>query len=392
MDDIETKTLDYYDAMAKFKKAVFQSHGLCNNENGWKIALRAESTVDDVVRLGSYAKVPSPSNKKIGGAARTGTGKGKSAWYYRVEARKYVPFKDTCVYRYIVEHGGRRMLDRHCIYEDTDHKRVYGHKAFYGGSRHDSKLMNIIAFCKICPEGLKNYENIQDTIASIKFEPAYYSAYASKEKKAEFSKGVRESIKMELNMLANLPKEVLVFAEAAGYRSITKAVWNTYGATGNTTVLLEDETINKVNKGDVAREKALQMMRDLEYMGIGVVGEGANGLTGRSLGKGMSGLMKCVSTNKNKFIRMVKQGFDVGMVREEIASILAAWTRVNCHEPWSFYARTDAKDKYEDIEVKVKKLGRSGSARPSIVELDDSEAVEVEVNGQKFKFNKTEAK
>ena len=383
MDDSDRNMISREEALVKLKEAVFLTKGKANNDDAMKIAMRKNSTVEDIVRLGTYNKIePRAYYRPLGGSPRSSF---KRSWSDRIQDGRKVMLKDTIVWKFIQQKGMEALANSRnlcnaatvavrpggCFYKD--YQMIMG----FAKSGLDD---NILSIPKISENLMKVDHN------PVREDHKWSSAFV------DFHEGRQKFYDAELEWLAHAPEEVLdLFKDKDGnvgttYVSMTNCMWNMGG------------TINSGSETDMtafkAREYARQMAELMKYMGIGVVGMGGYSWGVVRNRKNTQAMAKYMMQMRNKFMQMIKKGFDVAVVRDEIVSMLDTWASTKCIIKWKFYSRTDAPAEYPDLEAqkKIKKLHHSGSSSPTIVKLSDDEAKTFTIGDKKIVFNRKEAK
>lgn len=384
MNDEDRNFIPKEEALVKLKKAVFLTKGLCNNDDALQIARRANSTVDDIVRLGSYKKLEQRLYyRPLQGSPRHRF----NSIAQRIQSKRVVKLVDTVVWRYWESKGLTKIATEKyhlqnanasdCIYKG------YGYRS--DAQKGYAELMN---FAKLSTsEAIMNNHSISEGLMKVN-HGAIREVYKNNPAYVDYYDGREEFYKAEVDWMSHAPQDILDrLNPTISYASMTQCMWNMQGSIRSGVVT--DMT------GFKAREYARQMARYMKYMGIGVAGIG-----GYSWGivrnrKNTQALAKFMMTVKNKFDQMIKKGFDVSLVREEMVNSLNNWVSTKCVIDWTFFIRTDAPSEYPELikQRKVKKLHRSGSASPTIITVSDDEAKVVKLaNGTEIKFNRKEAK
>lgn len=382
MTDEERNLLPKEEVMDKLREAVFKTKGLCNNDDALRIARHKDSTVEDVIRLGSYAKIePRAYYRPLGGSPRSRF----RNWATRIDEGRKVMLKDTVIWRYLKSKG----LDEYATQLHLDRCHTKMVMPARDGYKSDScqQLQALMMFSKIddC-EVIISRPRLMEAFQKIEHSPCPENQMG-KPAYEDYYNGREEFYQAELDWMTHAPQEILERFEegerATSYASMTQCMWNMSGS------------INNGNPNDMtafkAREYARQMTQFMKYMGLGVAGIGGYSWGVVRNRKNTQALAKYMMTVKNKFDQMIKKGFETSIVREEIISMLNNWCATKCIIGWTFFARTDAPTEYPDLEKqkKVHKLHRSGSVSPTVVTVSDDEAKVVKLaDGTELKFNR----
>lgn len=367
----------------KLKRAVFLSHGLCNNNRAREIACLANSTPEDIVRLCSGDRVLNDSWRR---PIKSATRILRKNWETRIREGRKVRFVDTIYGRvfnnagwgeFAKDHFGSLTIDEFnegCI--STDFARVF-------------------AFARVglSKEFLDAHPRIDQMFKNVSVE--FRARKTDGSRQVEFIKYRKEFFDSEVKWINQMPDDLATELENdEKYQylvSLTNSVWNCGGNISDTESW---EKAEHLKRGDTLRFYAMAIPEYLEYMGIGVIGRRQRKwMSGATSRKGLTALPKVVVSVQNKFISMVSKGFDPAIVREDCVSMLNAWSEQKTEIQWKFYARKDAKTEYPDIEVKKKRSSSNGggSSKKEIVKLSDEEAQKfTTADGRTLVFNVTE--
>lgn len=380
LNDEERNLIPEGEAIEKLKKAVFITKGLCNNSDGMRIAKCKNSTVEDIVRLGSWSRLETSTYAR----PLQGSPRGEKSDYdfsARVSRGRKVMLKDTVTWKYIKAKGLEPLAMKYNLHQRTTNDV---RSRFSGCCRQQLEMVMNFAKMSEFTNIASDYPVLGEQLCKV----AHYDLpieHTGDPAWEDYYNGRKEFYKAEIDWLSHAPTELLENLNQTNksYASMTECLWNMRG-----TIMELQQTNMTAYK---AREYAREMAKLMKYMGIGVAGVG-----GYSWGlvrnrKNTQALAKYIMTVKNKFSSMVKKGFEVEVVREEVVNMLNAWVATKCIIAWKFYVRTDAPTEYPDLksEAKVHKLHRSGSASPSIVTVEDAEAKIVKTaDGTEIKFNR----
>lgn len=344
MVDDDNILLTADEAKVKLREAVFKTKGKCNSEFALDIAMRKASTVDDIIRLATEAEVPLNYRKALRGSLRNH----RTTVSYRINEKRRVALKDTVVWRWIEKMGLVKMAEAQSLHTMTlSTNRM--------SNMYQEALEGLMMYGRAGVNMDDLHRHIVDALKRVKMK------YGE-----NYDEDIKKFVGMELKWLANMPDSLNDWVENYDLTTLTQAVWNSNG---------HQNYHNRFSsyyaeKGEIARMKSMAMAEYLEYMGIGVIGVYAYN-SSATRRKGIMPMTKFVMSAQNKFMSMIKKGFEVSLVREEICSMLSTWAETHCSIRWKFYPRTDAPTEYPELVVKkVKRLGHSGSASPTIVKLE----------------------
>ena len=357
--------------IALFKKAIHKSHGLCNNRAGEEIARRQGATVEDIIRLGSYKNADS-FYRVVGGAKR----QGKKSYLRKMRGYHYVAeFKELPLYRY---------LKKKNLWRDE----LMPSMRFYSTRREkdwecNSMLKNVMCFARMNPsEKITSREPIACRLGNMQVELKCDDHMTSRYK--EYVENRNKFMQQEIEMIEHAPDEFLDrYCEECDKPShfciiITEAEldWGSYKFIGD-------------GKQALAMAYAMNKMDVMKYMGIGVMVLGTSAIRGSAVNNILRQFDKYIVKVQNKFISMIKKGFDVSIVREEIINMIEQWGDMKLHQynaKLMAFERIDAQNEYKDIERKTKKEKSSkGGSRGT--HLSDEVHEEV-INGKKYNFRK----
>lgn len=364
------------DTRKKLSKAVFKTKGFCNNKLALDIARRASSTVEDIIRIATDNELPNRWDKALSGSKR----KMRETHRSRIEAGRIIPFTETVTWRYFVKNGLTDIakaynFDKLTIRTDDRH------------TRWASEIAEVMMFAKAGVDVSKISEQVMRAIRDVRTVQEY-----------GFDNEIRQFMQNELKWLVAIPENIQNEMANSGITTMSKAVWDSNGHQQIKANLAENSTYAYHQKwqlkGEVARMKSMAMSEYLNYMGIGVIGLGTV-YSGARRRNGIMPLARQVMSANNKFMSMIKKGFDVSLVRDEIVTMLNnhCEAKINGGVKWKFYACTDAPTEYPELVVtKTAKLGKSGSSSPTIVKLEgDDVKVFKTADGREIKFDLTEA-
>lgn len=369
----------------KLKRAVFLSHGLCNNNRAREIACLANSTPEDIVRLCSGDRVLEKGwRRPIQGATRIL----RRSWATRISEGRKVRFVDT-IYGRIFNNAGWGEFAK-------DHFGSLTINEFNEGRNISYEFARVFAFARagLSKEFLDGHPRINQMFKEVAVEVKTQKNDSPRQ--TEFLKYRKEFFDSEVKWINQMPDDLLTELENdENYQtlvSLTQGVWNCGGYISDTQSWQKAENLKR---GDTLRFYAMAIPEYLEYMGIGVIGRRQRKWMSKATErKGLTTLPKVVVSVQNKFISMVSKGFDPAIVREDCVSMLNAWSEQKTEIQWKFYARKDAKSEYPDIEVKKKRSSSNnggGSSKKEIVKLSDEEATKfTTADGRTLVFNVTE--
>lgn len=384
MDDEERNLLPKSDetVMAKLREAVFKTKGKCNNDDALRIARNKNSTVEDVIRLGSYTRVePRAYCRPLQGSPRSRFNNHAQ----RIEAGRKVMLKDTIIWKYLASKGLTKLATEKCLDKATTKDVMRPANAYSYMSQQCRNLQGIMNFAKIADnEVVMNNKSISEAMLKVNHDPIR-DDHTHNPAFVDYHEGRESFFKAEMDWLGHAPQDILDrLNPTVSYASMTQCMWNMSGSIRETSMT-----------GYKAREYARQMTDFMKYMGIGVAGIGGYSYGMVRNRKNTQALAKFMMTVKNKFDQMIKKGFEVSLVREEIVEMLNNWVSTKCIINWTFYIRTDAPTDYPDLEKqkKVNRLHRSGSASPTVITVSDEEATIVKTaDGKEIKFNRKVAR
>lgn len=367
----------------KLKRAVFLSHGLCNNNRAREIASLANSTPEDIVRLCSGDRILRDMwRRPVKGATRIL----RKSWATRVNEGRKVRFVDT-IYGRVFNNAGWGEFAK-------DHFGSLTADEFKEGYM-PCDFVRVFAFARVGlpKEFLDGHPRIDQMFKNVSLD--FRAEKNAGSRKIEYVKYRKEFFDSEVKWINQMPDDLATELENdEKYQylvSLTQSVWNCGGYISDTESW---EKAEHLKRGDTLRFYAMAIPEYLEYMGIGVIGRRQKKwMSGATSRKGLTALPKVVVSVQNKFISMVSKGFDPAIVREDCISMLNAWSEQKTEIQWKFYARKDAKTEYPDIEVKKKRSSSNGggSSKKEIVKLSDEEAPKfTTADGRTLVFNVTE--
>lgn len=353
MDDAKCRS--DADALEYLRKAIFASKGKCNTRNAWFIAKFKDSTIEDILRFGvpdsywgSDKAIPSKSHIK------------KSAWQKDQEflAGKITRVRDSIVRKFLESKG---LWD-----EETDNR--YGNldndNWIKGGWSECQKLKRLLTYAKYIDDEGEFSKRCQNTMR-------YWMENISLDihNDSEISRFRKEMFDKELDWLNNAPDEVLATIaekERHNTQNFTQAVFNSGLVNCN----------HDTEKGYELIELCRGFIEVLEHMGIGIADTQTEPHTS-SLAQiriGIKQLMKKAITLSKTFVKLVKQGFEPELARDEVIEQLNQFVITNKSKVhWAFYARKDAPKSYEYQKTAkpAKSSGTKTTSKASLKVDDD---------------------
>lgn len=360
------------EAVDKMRKALYETKGNCNTPLGLRLAIHKHATVDDIKRLGAY---------------------------YNDDGEKVTP---PICNRIIVDYNHRKDSSYQKSKKFLDKKRPKFEETVYGRwfkSKGMWKAVEEAGLAKYCPQDiLTSGVLIQErkTLESLMFAsklstkrlkeiaPTYTSALTEQINlygAGDRAKSKRMLLKYELDSLNEAPEEILTHMEdicvkeASRWslpKSFARALWAVF---------------KSGTKEMYTMELGRMLIDAMQYMGIGLYArldnvepDYASGTTS-VIGKGTTPLAKKVVAIVKSFNSMLRQGFGVDIVRDEIITQLNQFSQANCGLHWTFFARNDAPKEYKDVEPKKKSSAKASSTKSSSKEPH----IEV-INGIELRF------
>lgn len=335
------------EALQIFREALAKSKGKCNTRFGWMIAKHKDSTIEEIIKFGVRDTYWTDSVAlESAGTPR------RSLWQKEREfaESKVARVRDGVVRKFLESKG---LWDEHTDAEYGEIRSDAWQAPAYGYAKI-GKFQKLIAyakyadvdneFAKKCPNTMRYWmENITlDVKADID---------VSMTRKHTFDK--------ELEWLGQAPDEVIeaiAKKDRSEPQNFTQAVFNSGLCNPNYDTVPGAE-VSELSKGFV------QVM---EHMGIGVADSRPEPHT-HSMPQvriGMKQLMKKTISMGKVFMKLIKQGFDPALAREEVIDQLNQYVQTsNMRVKWSFYPRKDAPTEYD--YQKTSKAKKSSAAAPA---------------------------
>lgn len=159
--------------------------------------------------------------------------------------------------------------------------------------------------------------------------------------KSAQSQSKREMLFEELNALEQASEEVLSYLEA-NYEKDSRKKERTFATAFWALFKSGDKVFYTAELGRM-------FMEALKYMGIGIYHDNSGGYSNMPsrVAKGTIPLAKKAVALQSTFNKMLKQGHDPKIVRDEMVSQLTNFGCMQCGLKWKFFARLDAPLNYE---------------------------------------------
>ena len=400
-------------AFKKLCEAMTITHGKVNNIMGALVALSENSTVEDVIRLGSCVEDNNEFHQKVGKAIRCNymekiwdvpNNRSKELIKSQREGirskRFQKPFRytinDTFLYRTMERMGLDPDLPNEKNYNGE--YREYSVENGHRGSTIDSNYAHTVAMFYHCPENVRNAiignENLNkmwSERAKIERRVTNMQYYSEKERNQhpvsstdeEWRKFQTEYVIKDFVQLVNAPDNIA--------KDLND--WIDYYDNDDNRRRYFMEKFPPIIMGAIAygfkypsEDKNLELIEEaysvMDYIGIGVCwnfknGERFNPCNSNDNAYRVGAMLKHVASTMRRFVADVKKGFDVDDVREILIEDLNSWASVQARGHWQFFVRKDAPTEYPDIQKKKKKVAP--------VELSKEEIMEIEqfVRGEK---------
>lgn len=338
------------EAIEIFREALKKSKGACNNRMGWLIAQHKDSTVDEIIKFGK-------ETDSIGGQSKAFD----SLHHFRKtpyerklerEESRRVTVRDTYLKTYL---EGKGLWD-----EKTDSK--------FGGLLSDhwknSGTMTSKEFCR-----LLNYAKYADVKTRFTetcgnvirrwMEQVNLDVIVGK----PFTESRKQLFDKETEWLSHAPDSVLntlATKEVNNTQNFTQAVFNT-GLFST-----YSETPRSIEVCELS--KAFQ--ETMDHIGLGIADTQTENHTHSfpQIRIGIKNLMKKVISMNRTFAKLVRDGFDPKLARDEVIDqlnqyVITSQMKIN----WQFFALDNAPTAYDDYKPKAKarKTGGNTSVRPS---------------------------
>ena len=356
------------EAVAKMREALNKTKGACNCELAVKIAIRKYSTVDDIIRVGSwrdenghtvppmkYDRVIYHRNMKLSSYGRK-----------EVQQNKRKTTLEESIYGKYLKSKGLwwRVKDLHLEKHNPTYLLT---EAYYLQER---RALNMLMFMsKLNMDRITQFMPtvVKQWTERLNLNVSGDDGDARKESK-------RSILKAEFEALNQAPEEVLRQIESA-YIEGSNHVPHTFGGAFWATWCNSDQ-------GEYYNELGRMTMEALEYMGIGLYHNIKNKYTQlpSKIKKGAIPLAKRIINIQKTFNSMLKQGFDPSIVREEMSSQLTEFAKQRCYIEWEFFSRLDAPMEYE-----ITKKKKASSPKASGGAKAQEPRIEV-INGMELRF------
>lgn len=356
------------EAIEKFRQALHQSKGKCNTRMGVEIACLKSATVDDIARLGTINpdKVPDYRDKAV-----TTDRQSKMTPYDRVRRQsiaRHTRLSDTTLGRLLKKTG---LWESVAHLDKADMNTIRANS--FGSYDQEWNLMSMAMFFAL-NDGSRVAEHYPAMSQHI-------SKHIRVEKKdadpnTEFGRRCitfynarKEMLKHDTKWLNSLTDEQLKELNSAmDGRSWLHPVTFTEAYYTSSTAF-----------NDVNVELGHMFMEAMDYMGLGVYQEfdKENPYYRSNVSfshKGIVPLVKKVLASQRHFNAMLKQGYDVSMVREETILDIENYISGRTNLKWKFFVLKDAPTEYEVAKQKsVKKERKPKVERPKTIKVGNFE-------------------
>lgn len=356
------------EAVAKMREALNKTKGACNCELAVKIAIRKYSTVDDIIRVGSWRdenghtatpvmsdRVIYHRNQKLGAYGRN-----------RIKQDKRRVTLEESVYGKYLKSKGLWGRIKDFNLEKHNPTEILTEGCYW----NERRALNMLMFMsKLKMDRITQFMPavVDQWTKRLNLNVSGDNGDARKESK-------RGILKAEFEALNQAPEEVLRQIESAYFEgsscvphTFAGAFWSTWCNSG---------------QGEYYNELGRMTMEALEYMGIGLYHNVKDKYTQlpSKIKKGAIPLAKRIISIQNTFNSMLKQGFDPSIVREEISSQLTEFAKQRCYIEWEFFSRLDAPMEYE-----IAKKKKASSPKASGGAKAQEPRIEV-INGMELRF------
>lgn len=340
------------EAVEIFREALRKSKGKCNNIHGWYLARHKNATVDDIIKFGVM-----DNDRYQTSVFKQLSSKRTTPWERQVlqRDRKFVRVRDTFLKKYLESKG---LWD-----EKAD--REYGNlltsnlATSHSSSVHQfNRLMAYAKFADLnnpftekCPNVIRNW--VEHITLEVKPE-------------LEFTSKRKELFQKELEWLGKAPEEVLnklADKELCFTQNFTQAVFNSGLCSIYNNTPGNMEVVELVNA----------FVEVMEHIGLGIADTQSNHATSMPrIRVGMKSLIKKTINMGKVFVRLVKQGFEPNLARDEVIDQLNQWVQVNnINVKWQFYPLNDAPTHYDyQRKPKEKATGKRTSRAASAADSD----------------------
>lgn len=338
------------EASDKLRKALAQTKGACNCELAIDIAIRKNSTVEDIARVGSWigedgkAHAPGRFDRVIRHRHEKLSGYGRRQIQ---QDKRLTKLEDSVYGKYLKSKGlwgtvKELNLDKH----NSTHILTEG--CYW----HERRELNMLMF--VAKLSMERIAQFMPNVNSQWMKRLNVGGDNDDRKEAK-----QNILKEEFEALNQAPEEVLQDIEKHYIEGSNRtphtfggAFWATWSSGGQVAYY---------------NELGRMAMEALKYMGIGIYHDTAGYYTQlpSKVKKGAIPLAKKMVSIQKTFNSMLKQGFEPSLVREEMCSQLTEFAKERCEIGWRFFSRLDAPMTYEVAEKKKPNAKKSNSGAKS---------------------------
>lgn len=349
----------------KFRKALAQSKGRCNTDVAIQIAMLKNSTVDDVVRLGDWCGEGKNTSIFDKGIQTTADRKLDAGDRKRIQQiKRTVRFGDTFIAERLKK-GGTWDTVKHLENVDWELVRDGNHGTY---TKDRQRIFAAMLFCKTSHDRLKeHYERMVTHVEDFPLQAPtqIWGDESYKRNVRELFSCRKWALKHELEWLNQLPEDTLkdISTKLEEQRFFAQPV------TLTECVFVSNMTMfnNPVNM-----EMGRMAFEALDYMGLGVYQSYSNPLaryrnSSQFMHKGIVPMVKKIISSQRHFNALLKKGFDLKLVREEIILDLENAINGRTNFSWKFFAKSNAPSTYEVQTEKTKRSRKPKVEQPKTI-------------------------
>lgn len=355
------------EAIELFRKALAITKGKCNNRNGWIIAKNVNATLDDIIKFGVKDTYWST------GLAFSHTPhwiKSPADRIREIEQKKQTYVKDSVFGRFIKSRGlWTDEVEEKYRELTTQTLAIYKNCMWCRNSELAKSFLRFLEYARYSDKENRFIKTCGNT-AQYWFEHITLTlndSDVSKARKAMFEK--------ELEWLDHAPQEVLdsiMVKDRHHTQSLTQAIFNSGLCNNN------DDT----EKGDYVMELTKSFCEVMDHIGLGIAdrGERTKAITFASSRIALTSIMKKVMSMGKVFVRLMKQGYEPSLAREEVIDQLNQYVALSkAVVPWEFFALDNAPTNY-DYQAKPKSKTSATNGRSKLAKNADADGL-MEVPG-----------